>query len=262
PLPYPPALGDGRTMVTVRSDELLRAPDSLREGVSVATTTPEIDFVFYPGQDYPGNPWSVWGDGTAAKGKYWSAIGDHLSPRGRALLYEYDAESKKLRVLVDVTRFLEDKGAIPEGCRYTPGKIHSRIELGRDGWLYYATHRGSPRTTTDEYGYRGDWILRTRPGGGETEIVSTFPIEKHAIPMSLLDPERLLFYGGTAPGEDASVQDVVFFVWDLEARRKIFESTGGPKRAAILSRSTGRVFFDGRVFDPRDPTKLERSERA
>ena len=43
---------------------------------------------------------------------------------------------------------------------YSPAKIHSRVDLGSDGWLYCSTHRGSTRVTTDEYHYQGDWIIR------------------------------------------------------------------------------------------------------
>ena len=120
---------------------------------------------------------------------------------------------------------------------YVPAKIHTRVDLGSDGWLYYATHRGSPRTTTDTYGYRGDWVFRTHPGSGKTEIVATHPIPKHAIPMSVLDPERLIFYGGTAFGKDAEIQDVCFFAYDVRKKKVLFSTPGGPKRCAILSNS-------------------------
>src|SRR5262249_1958529 len=197
-LAYPPALPDGRTVATDRAEAFLHPASALREGVVVAATPPTVDFMYYPGQDHPGHPWSGWGDGCTAGSRYYSAIGDHLSPRGTAQVYEYDGATKKLRLLVDIRRFLEGSGAIPAEMDYRPAKIHSRLDLGSDGWLYYASHRGSPTTTNDGHGYRGDWIFRTQPETGKTEIVAAHPVSKHSIPMSVLDPERMIFYGGTA----------------------------------------------------------------
>jgi hypothetical protein len=250
PLPYPPALPGGKAFATDQSADFLKPPAGFREGVAVAGTPPVIDFLYFPGQDHAGGPWSVWGDGSAAGDCYYSAIGDHLSPRGTALVFEYNSLRKSFRLLADVRKFLESSGALPPGSDYTPGKIHGRIDLGKDGWLYYSTHRGSPRTTNDAHGYRGDWILRTHPQSGKTEIVAAHPVEKHAIPMSILDPERLVFYGGTAPGEDAALKEVRFFAYDLAQRKIVFTSGGGPARAAIFSRTTGRIYWDGKRWDP------------
>ena len=166
-LAYPPVLPGGVKVATDTSAEFLKRPASLPAGVEVAKTPPTIDFLYYPKQTYPGNPWSVWGDSLAVGGKYYSAIGDHLGPRGNAFLFEYDPQAKSMRALVDVQKLID----LPEG-HYTPGKIHSRIDLGGDGWLYFATHRGSTRVTTDEYHYTGDWIIRHHPGNGKTEIVA------------------------------------------------------------------------------------------
>lgn len=250
PLDYPPALPEGKDVVTDQSTDFLKPPAGLKEGVEIAKTAPAIDFLYLPGQDHAGGPWSVWGDGTAAGDKYYTAIGDHLHPKGTALVIEYDASTKKARVLVDLRKFLESSGAIPEGMNYVPSKIHSRVDLGLDGWLYYSTHRGSPSTTTDQNGYKGDWILRTNPETARTEVVEFCPVDKHALPMSVLDPDRMIYYGGTAPGKDAAVQSVCFFAYDVKNRRKLFTSGDGPERCAILSKSTGKVYWDGRMYDP------------
>jgi hypothetical protein len=150
PPPLPPALPDGQRVATFSSAKLLEPPASLRN-VSVATTPPVVDFLYYAGQDYEGKPWSNWGDGVATPGKYYSAIGDHKAPDGNAFVYEYDAATKTLKKIVDLRRLLD----VPDG-QYSPGKIHGRIDMGSDGWLYFSTHRGSTRVTTDEYGYQGD----------------------------------------------------------------------------------------------------------
>lgn len=235
---FPPALPQGKGVVADRSKRMLEPPATLRDDVVVATTPPTIDFLFYPGQDYEGKPWSNWGDSLAANGKYYASIGDHLAPRGHAFVYEFDPETKRLRRLADVTKTLDR----PDG-HYTPGKIHGRLDLGRDGWLYYATHRGSKRVTTDQYHYEGDWILRTHPETGQTEIVARSPVPRHSIPNSRLDPARMIFYGGTASGMNAAAEEIRFFAWDVRARKLLCDVSDGPSRSMMFAASTGRVYF-------------------
>ena len=76
-------------------------------------------------------------------------------------MYEYDPATKHSAILVESAKFLEEGGHLPAGSDYTPGKIHSRVQIGTDGWLYYATHRGSTKVTADEHKYEGDWVLHT-----------------------------------------------------------------------------------------------------
>ena len=166
-LSWPPQLPNGKAVVSVESDELLTPQGNLKPGVQIAKTAPLVDLLYYPEQTYPGHPWSVWGDGLTVGTKYFSAIGDHLAPQGNAFVFEYDSATRQIRTLAGTTKMIN----LPAG-HYMPGKIHSRIDLGSDGWLYYSTHRGSTRVTTDEYHYKGDWILRTHPESGKTEIVS------------------------------------------------------------------------------------------
>jgi hypothetical protein len=233
---YPPTLPGGRLVATASSRDFLEPPESLK-GVAVATSPPTVDFLYYPGQTYKGNPWSNWGDGVAVGGKYYSAIGDHKGPDGNAFVYEYDSATKALRLLVALRQVLR----LPEG-HYTPGKIHSRLDMGSDGWLYFATHRGSTRVTIDRYHYQGDWILRHNPGRGTTEIVAHGPVGKQCIPCSVLDPQRLIFYGGTQAGDIADKRHL-FFAYDTKARKLLHAGYEGSSRYLIFARSTGRVYF-------------------
>ncbi|HIM29732.1 MAG TPA: hypothetical protein EYG57_09245 [Planctomycetes bacterium] len=259
-LAYPPTLSAGQTLVTDSSPEFLMPPESLREGVSIAKTPPTVTFIFYPEQNYPGKPWSNWGDGSVAKGKFYSAIGDHYAigrgearhGTGTAFVYEYDPQTMKLRSLVNVSEFLN----MPKG-HYTPGKIHTRVDMGSDGWLYYATHRGSPKAANDANHYVGDWIFRTNPTTGETEIVAHAPVPKHSIPNSVLDPKRMIFYGGTAAGPDSPQQEIQFFAYDVVHRKLLYSGSNGPARYMILANSTGRLYYvpgnaDGELmrYDP------------
>lgn len=250
-LAYPPALPGTNVVVSDTSPDFLRPSANLKTGIAVAVTAPVVDFFFLPNQDHPGKPWSVWGDGCAVSGKYYTAIGDHLAPRGTAQVYEYDSATRSIRLLVDVRHFLESSGALPTNMNYTPGKIHSRIQMGSDGRLYYSTHRGSGSTTTDDYGYQGDWVFRTDPVSTQTEIVVAHPVPKHCIPASTLDPQRLIFYGGTAFGKNAAAQSIQFFAYDARNHKLLKSSDNGFARYAIFSSSTGKVFWrPGRTATP------------
>lgn len=135
---------------------------NIQDGVQIAKTAPTIDFAYFPGQDHIApthNPWSDWGDGSTAGTKYYTSIGDHGAPHGDAQCYEYDSASKQLRMLMRVKTFLEQPGIMPASMDYIPGKIHSRTDIGSDGWVYFSTHRGGTSdNTTDKRGYLGDWI--------------------------------------------------------------------------------------------------------
>jgi hypothetical protein len=236
-----PALPDGKELVTDTSDGFVKVPAgvTLKDGVTVAKTAPTIDFGYYPGQTYAGRPWSNWGDSTFANGKYYASIGDHLAPAGTAHVYEYDPAKKSFRQLVDLKKLL----ALPDG-HYAPGKIHTTLTVGKDGYVYFGTHRGSTTVTTDKFHYKGDWLVRVHPDGPKAEVVAHAPVAKHCIPTGVLDPERLIFYGGTAPGEGKDdAGGVRFFAYDVAKKKVLCDVPDGPPRAMILARSTGRVYY-------------------
>ena len=258
-----PALPGGKEIVTNTSDAFLKVPAGvkLKDGVTVAKSAPTIDFAYFPGQTYAGKPWSAWGESTFANGKYYASIGDHLAPAGSAYVYEYDPAKKSFRQLLDLKKLL----ALPAG-HYMPGKIHTQLTVGKDGWLYFGTHRGSTKVTTDEYHYKGDWIVRVNPESAKAEVVVRGPVPKHCIPTGFLDPARMIFYGGTSPGEgkdDAS--GIRFFAYDVTNKKLLCDVADGPKRAMIFAKSTGRVYYtpaseSGLMrFDPakdREPVKI------
>jgi hypothetical protein len=236
-----PELPGGESVVTDSSDAFVKVPEGvkLRDGVTVAKAAPTIDFAYLPGQTYAGKPWSAWGESTFADGKYYASVGDHLAPAGTARVYEYDPDAKSFRQLVDVKKLLN----LPDG-HYVPGKIHTRLVMGGDGRLYFGTHRGSTRVTTDQYHFQGDWIVRVDPKTARAEVLARGPVPKHCIPTGTLDPDRLIFYGGTSPGEGKDEGDGVhFFAYDVRKRRVLCDVPDGPKRAMILANSTGRVYY-------------------
>jgi len=241
---------------TVPADGLLERPAGIDPEVTVAKVAPKVDVMLYPGQNYDGNPWSVWGDGVVHQGHYWSAIGDHLAPAGNAFVYRFDPASGELTRRVDLRAVLQR----PKGW-YTPGKIHSNLGFGKDGWLYFSTHRGSTRTTTAANHFEGAWIMRHHPDKGETEIVAAAPLSMQTLPCGIVDGERMLFYAGSAQG-DHRQKGSDFLVYDLARRKILYTDKEGPKRAMILTRG-GKVYYHPwdrsrggpaklRVFDPAD----------
>jgi hypothetical protein len=249
PLSYPPKLPGGKLVVTDSSSEFLKSGPSLREGVTIAKTPPVVEFLYYPAENYPGNPWCFRGVGTVRGDKYYSALCDHLAPAGTAYLFEYDVKKKTFRLLVNTAKFLRDKGHITKNMKYSPGEVQTRIEFDSDGWLYYETTRGSTRVTNDANGYLGDWVLRTHPKSRKTELVSAYSIAKHCILASVIDPQRMMFYGGTADG-DYRKKNVRFFAIDLKSRKVIKRAANGFDRYAIFAKSTGNVYWEGHRYDP------------
>lgn len=251
PVPFPPKLPDGQTVVTEKTDDFLKPGPNLREGVEIAKVAPTVDFAYYPLQNYVGNPWSHRSDGIVVGDMYYSSSNDHLAPIGTAHLWAYNAVEKKFRLLCDTARFLESKNAFPPDMNYRPGEMQSRIDLGSDGRLYYCTDRGSPGVTHDGNKWKGEWILATDPKTGESEIISQWPVDRHTMPCSLVDPERDLMYVGTAIGRDAPNQKIQFFALDLKTRKIKFQCDDGPYRVCFMSPSHGgRVYWEGKCYDP------------
>ncbi|MCA9247942.1 MAG: CRTAC1 family protein [Planctomycetales bacterium] len=268
---FPPQLPDGRQIVSDKSDQFLARPDTIEKNVTIARTAPVVEFLYYPGQNYPGRPWSNWGDSCFADGKYYSAIGDHLAISqksvgehgvGSARVFVYDPQQSSLRQLANTADVLQTKAG-----HYAPGKIHTRIDLGTDGCLYYATHRGSPSATKSEYHYRGDHVFRTNVETGQTKVVAEMPVPFHSIPCGTLDPDRLIFYGGTAASVEHEDDGIRFFAYDVKNGRLLCTGPNGPARYMMLARSTGRLYYvpgasDGPLmrFDPasaNEPTPVE-----
>lgn len=249
PLEYPPKLPGGQRVVTDSSPDFLKPGPNLREGVAIAKTPPTVDFLYYPNQNYPGNPWCFRGVGTVVDGKYYSALCDHLAPLGTAYLFEYNPANKQFRLLVNTAEFLRSSGQITADMNYSPGEVQTQIDLGSDGWLYYGTTRGSTRVTNDANGFRGEWVLRTHPKTGETQVVSAFPVAKHCILAGVLDPQRMIFYGGTAAG-DYRDKTVKFFAVDVKSGKVIQETDQGFDRYCIFAASTGCVYWEGKKYDP------------
>lgn len=243
---YPPKIPGGKKIVTDSSTEFLKPYGTLQSGVKIAKTPPTVDFAYYDCQTYAPKPglWSAWGESLAVGDKCYSTIGDHSSPGGNAFLYEYDSKTKKLKMVLDARSLIK----APDG-HYTPGKFHSRVDLGSDGWLYLSTHRGSTRITTAANHYSGGWIMRYHPQTGKGEIVAHAPLPMQTLPTSLLDPQRLIFYSGTADG-DYKNKRVMFLAYDVKKCKVLYSDDYGPYRYMIYSDTTGKVYWHGQTSSP------------
>ena len=235
----PPVLPGGQTVVTDTSELFLQGPGHIHPDVEISTFVPTVDFMYYPGQTYYAE-WSAWGDHTVANGKYYSSIGDHGGGPVNSYVHEYDPSSKTLREVMDVSAILNQ----PEGY-YTPGKIHSRIDLASDGWLYFGTYFGLHSASSDAYHYEGDWILRYHPGTEQAEVVSHGPVGRRAIYGSIVDPDRMIFYGIAQAGANHPTPrpDFVFFAYDLQANTLDYSAPMANTNDLILANSTGRVYY-------------------
>jgi len=258
-LTWPPALPDG-TAATGSSPLLLQPTATLRAGVHIAQTPPKVTFAYFDCQTYApakGGLWSNWGDGfVGPDGVFYTSIGDHNAPTGNAFLCAYDGAS--LRALTD----LQTLKPFQPG-QYMPGKIHSQIGLGKDGALYFSTHRGSTKVATMAGAeFKGDWIVKYDLKSGRAERIADSPLPLQSLPTGMLDGERLLFYAGTADGLNEKKPQ--FLVYDVANRKVVFTAENGPARSMIFAKSTGRVYFhaatDGPAslnrYDPARPAQL------
>jgi hypothetical protein len=138
--------GDGGTAARVQPGGYGTAHES----------SPIVHFAPFPLPQYEGNPWSTWGGALfSSNGRFYAAIGDHRTADGNSYLFEFDPATKKLQAVGDVLSVVPH---VPG--EYGHGKIHSQINESRDGYLYMATYRGSPRRITFTASFRGGVILR------------------------------------------------------------------------------------------------------
>lgn len=267
-IPWPPELPGAKPHVVIQGNQLLEPKAKLKDGVTIAKTPPRVEFHYYDCQTYAGKPWSVWGDGIVANGKYYSAVGDHLSPEGNAYVYEFDPETKNLRKLTDLRSVLDR----PDG-HYTPGKIHSALGMGKDGWIYFSTHRGSTKVALDPKNhFEGDWIMKVNPADGKAGIVAAQPLAMQCLPTGMLDSGNMVWYAGSADG--LNKKNPQFLVYDIGKGETLYTDGEGPYRAMALSSSTGIMYFHGGSepegksrsaerglyrFDPRKPGKPQKT---
>ncbi|MGH8947600.1 MAG: hypothetical protein ACRDXF_01985, partial [Acidimicrobiia bacterium] len=110
-----------------------------------------VEGAVYPRPDYPGEPWTMWGQGVAlADGRFLSAIGDHIGPDGNSFIYEYDPNAGTLATLGDLLSYVDHT---PGSWGY--GKVHGQMVNGPCGEVYFASYWGTNRDLVYDESYRG-----------------------------------------------------------------------------------------------------------
>ncbi|HEU0022380.1 MAG TPA: VCBS repeat-containing protein [Dehalococcoidia bacterium] len=183
PVEAPAHQGLEVTASTGTSAQLLNGPGGL-PAHTVASVAPTIDYAIYPLPDYPGVPWSHWGQGIlASNGRYYSNVGDHIKDAsGNTFLYEYDPITRKLKSVGDIV------SAVGNG----PGKgghhakVHGRINEANDGYIYFTSYWGKIEAAAADPRYEGAALLRypintVAAGKGGPPTTDTTPPETSLI---------------------------------------------------------------------------------
>ena len=212
---------------------------------------PAIQAVVYPHPDYPGKPWSHWGQGVALPdGRLLSAIGDHHGADGNSFIYEYDPATATLTQITDVLSLIDHT---PGEWGY--GKIHAQMVEFGCGEVYVSTYWGSRRglTFTDEY--QGDLLLRLDPAARTTTEVGVILPEHGVASLAGWSDGGLLY----AEAADPFGQKVgSFVVLDAATGEQVFEDDdpahGGYRSIAVDA--------EGRAYITWNDTSLARYDPA
>lgn len=181
----------------------------------------EAAAVVYPHPDYEGKPWSQWGQGVVANGRFFSAIGDELNADGNSFVYEFDPQTEEIALIADARDVTGHRSG-----DYGFGKIHAQAVPGPCGEVYMATYWGSRRKAAEDRSYHGDHLLRLDPSSGTVEDLG-IPFPRYGIPSLAASPERGLLYGeavDVSVGGSGEEKSGIFFVYDLRARKVVHQN--------------------------------------
>jgi len=145
---------------------------------------------------------AVWDFVRSPEGRFFvSVCGENEKPL-TALLYEYEPDTGKLRLILDVAKvWIVDAQQMP------PSKIHTSIDFLPDGRLIMATHNTAPAPGHKQWmfeqyyehtweGYPGSIVMIVDPDTGET-AVRGIPVPRESIYGGMLgnDPRYYYFLG-------------------------------------------------------------------
>lgn len=235
--PIPVLTSPAMTSYKPSAAQVLTPPAKFTGEVQVAKTPPTIDFGIFPGQGKPANLWSNWGDSAFMNGNFYCTIGNHDAPHGVALVFKVDPNKKTMEKVVDYNQV----AGLTDMTQYAPGKVHSPLMDGGDGWLYFFGYRGGG--TKAEWGYVGDPLLRFNPSTGAAENLGP-AIPDNSVACSQIHVASRMVYVLGNHGQTAKVQKDQFYAYNLDTRKLIFG--GGPEplmARAMMVAPDGRVYY-------------------
>ncbi len=215
----------------------LKAPPKLspESDFTLAKAKPTVRFTPIPLPNTPADPWSIWGYGLMhSNGKFYIPLGDHQGVDANSYLYEYDPASHTLSQVAD----LQSAAKGFQSGDFGFGKIHGRLNEGRDGNIYMATYWGQWRNESERY--EGDRVFRFDP---ETGTMTDLGMPKYGwgYPSTHYSPQHNLLYAeahqrkGNSKGdpknnyvaaEYSSYKDpyhVEFLVYDTAKQKVVFQ---------------------------------------
>lgn len=216
-----------------------------------------VSAALYPHPDYEGNPWSQWGQGMIADGRFYSAIGDHLAVDGNSFVYEYDPSTGQLIMAGDILSYVDH---VPGTWGY--GKVHSQMVPGPCGEVYFSTYWGSFRDIEFEGNYRGDILFRLDPYARTLSPLGV-PVEFHGQASLGSDPSTGLVYGEAVDPvlRNEDIERGPFFVYDVLSEETVFTGPDEPHvgyRSVLVDDDGGGYYsMGGSELATYDPTSGE-----
>jgi hypothetical protein len=209
-----------------------------------------VQVVQYPRPDYPGKPWSHWGQGIATSdGRFISGIGDHHGADGNSFIYEYDIATGTLTQIADVLSLVDH---VPGDWGF--GKIHAAMVAGPCGEVYVSTYWGSRRGLTFTDGYQGDLLFRLDPDDRTiTNLGVIYP--EHGVASMASWPEGGLLYAEAA--DPFGQKTGAFVVIDVTTDEVIFADDspehGGYRSIAVDQQGRAYITWNDSGLARYDP---------
>jgi len=243
-----------RRLVAVSQPERFLVPtDGFRPRTrfTVARHAPRVAFAIYPVplSEKHGPHWGHWGTGTIhPNGRIYGIVGNHLGRDGEAFLYELDPSAMELRRVADLQDAVGGRGEGDFGF----GKVHGRVEVGRDGRLYFSSWGGKWRHDPEHPGSR---LFAFDPASG---VVSDrgILVPRWGTPSTRVHSPSMRYY---AEYFSADRDEADFLVYDLEAGRIVFrgDHDGMARGRDFFVDVDGHAYFNNgagslEVYDPQD----------
>jgi hypothetical protein len=244
------------TATRITNERFLEAPTKFKPATPyrISERAVTVDFARYPLPDVPAHKWSHWGPGTVLPdGRVLTSLGDHRAINGNSYLYEYNPETRVLRLVADLQSAVK---GFKDGD-FGFGKIHDRLNVGQDGNVYFSSFWGL-RSGLEE-NFTGERLFRYNPKTRELADLGV-PAKGWGYPSSNFSPQHNLYYAEAAyrPDYDNQTHGMRFFAFDVVKRKVRFmggHDGTGYGRDLFVDASGNAYFNNGnRTLVRYDPT--------